>query len=123
MKILWPYENVTVLYGHIHRDHVHDDPHCHHVAARSLIFAFPDPEKTTEKKPLPFDADHPFRHLGPRVLHAAAGAPPSTLALSMEDVELTAPPPRSRGTQRARRGRAGDRPTSARRNRRRPGAV
>jgi heme/copper-type cytochrome/quinol oxidase subunit 2 len=77
-----------VLYGHIHREHVHDDPRCRHVAARSLIFAFPDPEKTAEEKPLPFDAEHPFRNLGPRVLHAAAGAPPSTLSLSMEEVEL-----------------------------------
>ena len=59
MKVLSPYENVTVLYGHIHREHVHDVPHCRHVAARSLIFAFPDPEKTAEKKPLPFDAEHP----------------------------------------------------------------
>jgi len=60
-----------------------------HAAARSLIFAFPDPEKTAEKKPLPFDAEHPFRNLGPRVIHAAAGAPPSTVSLSMEEVELT----------------------------------
>jgi 3',5'-cyclic AMP phosphodiesterase CpdA len=89
MKVLWPYENVTVLYGHIHREHVRVDPHCRHVAARSLIFAFPDPEKTEEKKPLPFDAARPFRNLGPRVLHAAAGAPPATLSLSMEEVELT----------------------------------
>jgi len=89
MKVLWPYENVTVLYGHIHREHVHDDPHCRHVAARSLIFAFPEPEKTAEKKPLPFDAEHPFRNLGTRVIHAASGAPPSALSLGMEEVELT----------------------------------
>lgn len=89
MKVLWPYENVTVLYGHIHREHLHDTPHCRHVAGRSLIFAFPDPEKTEEKKPLPFDAEHPFRNLGPRVLHASTGVPPSTLSLSLEEVELT----------------------------------
>jgi 3',5'-cyclic AMP phosphodiesterase CpdA len=89
MKVLWPYENVTVLYGHIHREHVHDEPHCRHVAARSLIFAFPDPEKTAEKQPLPFDAEHPFRNLGGRVIHASAGAPPATVSLRMEEVELT----------------------------------
>jgi len=89
MKVLWPYENVTVLYGHIHREDVHDTPHCHHVAARSLIFAFPDPEKTDEKKPLPFDAERPFRNLGPRVVHASPGVPPATISLSLEEVELT----------------------------------
>jgi 3',5'-cyclic AMP phosphodiesterase CpdA len=89
MKVLSPYENVTVLYGHIHREHVHDVPHCRHVASRSLIFGFPDPEKTAEKKPLPFDAEHPFRNLGARVIRAGAGAPPSTLSLGMEEVELT----------------------------------
>ena len=89
MKVLWPYENVTVLYGHIHREHVHDEPHCRHVAARSLIFAFPDPEKAAEKLPLPFDAEHPFRNLGARVIHASAGASPATASLRMEEVELT----------------------------------
>jgi hypothetical protein len=89
MKVLSPYENVTVLYGHIHREHVHDEPHCRHMAARSLVFAFPDPDKTAEKKPLPFDAAHPFRNLGARVVHAAQGTSPSAASLSMEDVELT----------------------------------
>jgi hypothetical protein len=89
MKVLSRYENVTVLYGHIHREHVRDDPHCRHVAARSLIFAFPDPDRATEKKPLPFDAEQPFRNLGARVVHAAAGTPSSTLSLGMEEVELT----------------------------------
>ena len=89
MKVLWPYENVTVLYGHIHREHVHEQPHCRHVAARSLIFAFPDPEKAAEKKPLPFDAERPFKDLGPRVVRAAAGTPPAALGLSMDEVELT----------------------------------
>jgi Calcineurin-like phosphoesterase len=89
MKVLWPYENVTVLYGHIHRENVHEEPHCRHVAARSLVFAFPDPEKAPEKKPLPFDAERPFKNLGPRVIHAGAGKAPSTLALSMDEIELT----------------------------------
>ena len=88
MRVLWPYENVTVLYGHIHREHVHDDSRGRHLAARSLIYAFPDPERTVEKKPLPY-AEHPFRNLGARVLHASVGAPPATLSLSLEEVELT----------------------------------
>jgi 3',5'-cyclic AMP phosphodiesterase CpdA len=45
MNLLAPYRNVTVLYGHIHRDDEHVIGAAHHYAARSLIFAFPDPEK------------------------------------------------------------------------------
>ena len=45
MNVLAPYENVTVLYGHIHRDHEHEEGHAHHYAARSPIFAFPDPRQ------------------------------------------------------------------------------
>ena len=89
MKILSAFENVTVLYGHIHREHVHDTPGCHHVAARSLIFAFSDPDRTQDKKPLPFDPEHPFKNLGPRVVHAKSGAPPAALTLGLDDVELT----------------------------------
>jgi hypothetical protein len=89
MQVLSPYENVTVLYGHIHREHVHDEPHCRHYAARSLIFAFPDPGATADKKPLPFDAEHPFRNLGARLVRARPGAPPGATTLGVEDVELT----------------------------------
>ncbi|HET7752527.1 MAG TPA: metallophosphoesterase [Anaeromyxobacteraceae bacterium] len=89
MNVLSPYENVTVLYGHIHREHVHEEGHSRHLAARSLVFAFPDPGTTREKKPLPFDAEHPFHNLGLRVVHAAPGAPPSSVSLGVQDVELT----------------------------------
>jgi 3',5'-cyclic AMP phosphodiesterase CpdA len=41
MNVLAPYENVTVLYGHIHRDDAREMGHVHHYAAKSLIFAFP----------------------------------------------------------------------------------
>src|SRR5712692_7836179 len=57
MKLLTPYENVTVLYGHIHRPHVQESTRVKHYAARSLIFAFPDPATIGDKKPLPFDKD------------------------------------------------------------------
>jgi 3',5'-cyclic AMP phosphodiesterase CpdA len=89
MKVLSRHENVTVLYGHIHREHVHDEPRSRHLAARSLVFAFPDPDAGGEKKPLPFDPAHPFRNLGPRILRASAGSPPSTPSLGAEEVELT----------------------------------
>ena len=84
MNVLAPYENVTVLYGHIHRDHEHEEGHAHHYAARSLIFAFPDPDKVADRKPLPFDKDQPFRNLGIRVVNESAAR-----SLSVEDVELT----------------------------------
>ena len=89
MKVLSAHENVTVLYGHIHREHVHEEPRSRHLAARSLVFAFPDPDATSEKKPLPFDAAHPFRNLGARVVRVDRGASPATPSLGAEDVELT----------------------------------
>jgi 3',5'-cyclic AMP phosphodiesterase CpdA len=87
MNVLAPYQNVTVLYGHIHRDHDQTIGTAKHHAARSLIFAFPDPEKVADKKPMPFDKDQPFKNLGIRVLsQEKTGATPS---LNIEDVELT----------------------------------
>ena len=83
MNALAGYENVTVLYGHIHRDDEHHEGHVHHYAARSLIFAFPEPTAAA-KKPYPFDKDRPFKHLGIRVLSAAPKQP-----IALQDVELT----------------------------------
>lgn len=85
MNVLAPYENVTVLYGHIHRDHEHHEGHANHYGARSLIFAFPDPEQATEKKPAAFDPAQPFRGLGIRTVQEQAPAG----AVSVHDVELT----------------------------------
>jgi len=90
MNLLAPYQNVTVLYGHIHRDDAHELGHSHHYAARSLIFAFPDPEKVADKKPLPFDKDAPFKNLGIRVVHESFSGKPQTNSIGIEDVELTA---------------------------------
>ena len=60
-----------------------------HAAARSLIFAFPDPENAPEKKPIPFDKDHPFKNLGIRMVHEKVGARPLLNSVAVEDVELT----------------------------------
>jgi hypothetical protein len=87
MNVLAPYENVTVLYGHIHRDDEHQIGHARHVAARSLIFAFPDPATTPDKKPVAFDAAQPFKNLGIRVVNAPVAAKREPLAVN--DVELT----------------------------------
>jgi 3',5'-cyclic AMP phosphodiesterase CpdA len=88
MNLLAPYDNVTVLYGHIHRDHEHEQGHAHHYAARSLIFAFPDPDKVSEKKPIPFDKDKPFNNLGIRLV-SEKGSQAAPQALGIQDVELS----------------------------------
>jgi 3',5'-cyclic AMP phosphodiesterase CpdA len=82
MSTLAPYENVTVLYGHIHRQHVHQTGAIKHYAARSLIFAFPDPASSGPKKPMPFDKAAPFRNLGVRFVQDNA-------PIGIDDVELT----------------------------------
>ena len=83
INVLQAYDNVTVLYGHIHTDHEHVEGHVHNYAARSLIFAFPQPTEPA-KKPFPFDKDQPFKHLGIRVVSAAPKRP-----VAVQDVELT----------------------------------
>jgi predicted phosphodiesterase len=83
LNALAGYENVTVLYGHIHTDHQHEENHIRHFAARSLIFAFPDPTAAV-KKPYPFDKEQPFKHLGIRVANVAPKQP-----IAVQDVELT----------------------------------
>lgn len=84
MNALAPYENVTVLYGHIHREHVHEEGSATHYASRSLIFAFPDPETGAPKKPLTFDPAKPFQNLGLRRVTERPPARPD-----VEPVELT----------------------------------
>lgn len=88
MNTLAPYESVTVLYGHIHRQDHHTIGNANHYAARSLVFAFPDPATTPEKKPLPFDAQHPFRNLGIRQVSGDASKRPARIGV--DDVELSA---------------------------------
>jgi hypothetical protein len=89
MKVLAPFENVTVLYGHIHREDVRELGHAYHCAARSLAFAFPDPARTPEKKPMPFDKERPFQGLGVRAVRAGPGAAPTGRTLQLDEVELT----------------------------------
>ena len=87
MKVLAPYENVTVLYGHIHRRHFQQNGKARHYAARSLIFAFNDPATNEDKKQLPFDKEHPFKELGVREVSAESNAGEGTLGVN--DIELT----------------------------------
>jgi predicted phosphodiesterase len=84
MNALAPYENVTVLYGHIHRENFHQSGNSKFYAARSLIFAFPDPATTPVKKPMPFDKAQPFKNLGLRRINGNANGSD----LQIEEVEL-----------------------------------
>jgi len=88
MNLLAPYENVTVLYGHIHREDHHTLGHSRHYASRSLSFAFPDPDQVEDKKPIPFDKDQPFKNLGLRVVNQAQGRAASVDSVTVKDVEL-----------------------------------
>jgi len=91
MNILSTYDNVIVLYGHIHRDDEHETGKVHHYAARSLIFAFPDPTGVAgPRKPVPFEKDHPFKNLGIRTVSFSGKPQPDSHSLSVEDIELTA---------------------------------
>lgn len=83
LNLLAPFENVTVLYGHIHRHDVHHTDRAAHYASRSLIFAFPDPASTGDKKPMPFDKEQPFKNLGLQMIADNKGA------AGVNDVELT----------------------------------
>jgi hypothetical protein len=87
MKTLAPYENVTVLYGHIHRHDVHQSGKVTHYAARSLIFAFNDPATNENKKQLPFDNKDPFKDLGIRLVNSSGYG--KTPAVGVKDVVLT----------------------------------
>ena len=88
MNLLAPYENVTVLYGHIHREDHHALGPSQHYAARSLCFAFPDPDKVEEKRPLPFDKDQPFKNLGLRLVNQNQGRAAGVDSVTVKDVEL-----------------------------------
>jgi predicted phosphodiesterase len=88
MAALALYENVTILYGHIHRHDVSVHGKTSHYAARSLIFGFNDPATDMTKHPLPFDRNDPFKDLGLRLVDAKGGAE-SALAPTLKDVVLT----------------------------------
>jgi hypothetical protein len=88
MGLLAPFENVTVLYGHIHREHEHAIGRAKLYAARSLAFAFPDPATSGEKKAIPFDSDQPFRNLGIRQVRQSPAGDSRTATVAVSEVEL-----------------------------------
>lgn len=70
IELLIPFRKVTVFYGHIHQEHRQMTGHIAHYAAKSLIFAWPAPGSTPDRKPLPWDATQPYRGLGWREIEA-----------------------------------------------------
>jgi len=91
MNVLARYDNVTVLYGHIHRDDEHHIGPVQHYASRSLIFGFPDPAGASgPRKPVPFDKEHPFKNLGIRTVAFNGKPQPGSKSISVDEIELTA---------------------------------
>jgi Icc-related predicted phosphoesterase len=67
---LMPHSNVTVLYGHIHQEHHHMTGHIAHHAAKSLMWALPEPGSVPKKAQIPWNASEPYKGLGFRDVEA-----------------------------------------------------
>jgi Icc-related predicted phosphoesterase len=67
---LLQHRNVTVLYGHIHQEHHHMTGHIAHHAARSTMWALPEPGSVPRKAQIPWDAAEPYKGLGFRNIKA-----------------------------------------------------
>ena len=67
---LMPFQNVTVLYGHIHQEHHHMTGHIAHHAAKSLMWALPEPGSVPKKAQIPWNAAEPYKGLGFRNVEA-----------------------------------------------------
>ena len=67
---LMPLPNVTVLYGHIHQEHHHMTGHIAHHAAKSLMWALPEPGSVPKKAQIPWSAAEPYKGLGFRNVEA-----------------------------------------------------
>jgi 3',5'-cyclic AMP phosphodiesterase CpdA len=64
IDIMTPYENVTVFFGHIHQEYHQMTGRIAHHASESLIFPFPPAGSQPKRKPVAWDATHPFKGLG-----------------------------------------------------------
>jgi len=70
MDTLLQHANVTVLYGHIHQEHHHMTGHIAHHAAKSTMWALPEPGAVAKKAQIPWDAAEPYKGLGFRNVKA-----------------------------------------------------
>jgi hypothetical protein len=80
IDILQPFEYVTVFYGHIHQEHHQYTGKIAHHSAKSLMFALPAPGSVPKRRPLPWNANAPYRGLGFREVDAQAIGPRFKLA-------------------------------------------
>ena len=85
-RLLEPFANVTVFYGHIHQEHHHMTGHIPHHAATSLIFPQPAPGSQPKRTPVPWNPEAPFKGLGFRQIGAKAG----DTALAIAEIALKA---------------------------------
>jgi calcineurin-like phosphoesterase family protein len=67
---LMPHPNVTVLYGHIHQEHHHMTGHIAHHAAKSLMWALPEPGSVPRKAQIPWNSAEPYKGLGFREIES-----------------------------------------------------
>jgi Icc-related predicted phosphoesterase len=79
IDLFMPYQNVTVLYGHIHQLNDHETGHIGHHAARGMMYPLPAPNSVPQKAPIPWDPTAPFKGLGYRKVDEMAGKPAPTL--------------------------------------------
>src|SRR5881296_2100789 len=70
IDVLLQHPNVTVLYGHIHQEHHHMTGHISHHAAKSVMWALPQPGSLPRKAPISWDPAEPYRDLGFRNVEA-----------------------------------------------------
>jgi hypothetical protein len=70
INVLLQHTNVTVLYGHIHQEHHHMTEHIAHHAAKSTMWALPEPGSMPKKTQIPWDAAAPYKGLGVRNVKA-----------------------------------------------------
>jgi 3',5'-cyclic AMP phosphodiesterase CpdA len=64
LDLLAPYQNVTVLYGHIHQLNDKQTGQIYQHAAHGLMYPLPAPGSVPKKAPIPWDPAQPYKDLG-----------------------------------------------------------
>jgi Icc-related predicted phosphoesterase len=64
IELLMPFDNVIVLYGHIHQLNDYMTSQIEHHSAMGLMYPLPAPHSVPKKAPIPWDAANPYKGLG-----------------------------------------------------------
>jgi plastocyanin/Icc-related predicted phosphoesterase len=72
IELLMPFNNVVVLYGHIHQLNHHTTGNIAHHSAMGLMWPLPAPHSVPKKAPVKWDAAHPYKGLGYRQIDSKA---------------------------------------------------